>query len=1426
MKKRLLSILLAICMIVSLAPTVLAADADLTISDEAGLKAFAEAVNGGNTYEGKTVVLANSITLSGEWTPIGNGTRSGNSYTGYAFKGTFDGGNFPITGLTITSTTGADAALGLFGVVDGGTVKNLNLTDVSINVADSECAGGAIGVLTGNGTADSITVSGSISAKRGNGGVVGRMLVSGTISNCINNATMTATGGANLGGIVGAAYYTAESKTMIISNCTNNGTVSGSAGGVGGIVGLSAANVSHCTNTAVVSAKGASVGGIVGEQQNYGSIINCTNSAKVAVSADSGQYGTGGIVGWIRYNGTADNYPLKGVVEVKNNTNSGEVVGASDAGGIVGTVYHAAEVSGNTNVASSLTAVNFAAGIVANFQFSDTYYGDSIPQQELNLQNNVSSTALENISANYKNLYVYDNSFGSQDGTIAENSGAWVAQIGSEKYATLQAAVDAANNETVTVLASVVLTKTLTIPAGKTVAIDLNGKTISYETTESKAEDMIVNKGDLTITDSSTDKDGKFSYKYSGAPNTSYSYDNASIQNEGVLTIEAGTVENTTAAMSHASYAINTNAGATLNVKGGKVLNLNGHAIRQTSFGTATNTVNISDGYIEGTRAVQFQLPGSASATTAPEMILNIIGGELKSSESTYNLAVYVYSNGQSAENANISVSGDAVINGNIALNDAATDSMVKGAASVTGGTINGDYGIFSYADTDTNNAISITGGTFATNYSEMYAEDDGYAFETNDDDTYGVIIDPEQTVFAASIDGIGYDTLQNAIKTAQDGDTIKLLKDYSDYKMIQIGKSIAIDLNGHNINRTFGGIAVDITDGDVVITGTGKISGSTTGIAIAYDAALTLEEGVTVEGRDGYGVDNDGDLTIDGATITATEYGVVLYSGDDWAASLEMLDGSVSGQYGVAAYANTSVTVKGGTISGAVAGLSGEGGSHGTTFDIEGGTIQSEDGVGIYHPQNGELNISGGTVIGATGINMKSGELNITGGTIQGTGEKADYSFIGGGFNCTGDALVIESCGYPGGAPVVSITGGTFESENASAVASYVGNNVTDVVTDFISGGTYSDENAESYLADGFVLDSYTDDEGNTVYGVEPVYTVTITVTPTDAAIVVKDSENNVVNAEDDGTYELINGTYTYAVSKGGYTEKTGSFTVNGVDVSFSVSLSVYIPYVPSDSSYHVAVEASENGDIHVTPSYATKGQTVTITVDPDKGYVLETLTVTDKNGNEIDLTAKGDGKYTFKMPASKVTVEATFMEDNTMLNYFVDVFASDYYYDAVLWAVENDITNGTSATTFSPNAVCTRAQVVTFLWRAAGEPAAKSTDMPFTDVAEGSYYYDAVLWAVENGITNGTSATTFSPDADCTRGQIVTFLWRSQGSEDASANNPFVDVTDDAYYTEAVLWAVENDITNGTGATTFSPDADCTRGQIVTFLYRCLAE
>ena len=255
----------------------------------------------------------------------------------------------------------------------------------------------------------------------------------------------------------------------------------------------------------------------------------------------------------------------------------------------------------------------------------------------------------------------------------------------------------------------------------------------------------------------------------------------------------------------------------------------------------------------------------------------------------------------------------------------------------------------------------------------------------------------------------------------------------------------------------------------------------------------------------------------------------------------------------------------------------------------------------------------------------------------------------------------------------------------------------------------------------------------------------------------------------------------------------------------------------------YTVSVDAGRNGDVTVSPSRAGRGDTVTITVEPDEGYELDELIVTDADGDEITVRDRGNGRYTFTMPRGRVTVEATFVEiaEEPETLPFVDVPTGAYYYDAVAWAVENDITTGTSATTFGPDIICTRAQMVTFLWRAAGSPEPESTVNPFTYVSAGAYYYDAVLWAVEQGITNGTSASTFSPDATVTRGQTVTFLWRYDGSTAVSGSS-FVDVAADAYYADAVTWAASEGVTTGTSATTFSPDNDCTRAQIVTFLYR----
>lgn len=268
-----------------------------------------------------------------------------------------------------------------------------------------------------------------------------------------------------------------------------------------------------------------------------------------------------------------------------------------------------------------------------------------------------------------------------------------------------------------------------------------------------------------------------------------------------------------------------------------------------------------------------------------------------------------------------------------------------------------------------------------------------------------------------------------------------------------------------------------------------------------------------------------------------------------------------------------------------------------------------------------------------------------------------------------------------------------------------------------------------------------------------------------------------------------------------------------------------------PSAPRYDVAVSDGAHGSVTVSPKSASKGSTVTVTVTPDKGYALETLAVTDKNGSTLNLTDRGNGKYTFTMPSAPVTVAATFMDDNTMLNYFVDVPAGAYYYDAVLWAAEGGIVTGTDAVHFSPDAFCTRAQLVTFLWRAAGSPVVNYA-MDFNDVDGGAYYAEAVRWAASEKVVEGTTAETFAPDAAVTRAQMVTMLYRfakAQGMDTTQGGMAIREFDDfdavPAYALEAMDWAVNAGVLKGDN-NRLLPQDNCTRAQIVTMLYRALGE
>lgn len=346
---------------------------------------------------GGTVELLKNVTLTSNWMTVGTETEP--------FKGTFDGKGYTITGLTIR--TSDNEYMGFIGMLDGGTVKNVKFASVSVNGKDD--VGTAVGRIINGGIVSGVQVlGGTVSGAKRVGGVVGSIKASGTVSDCTNAAVVTAND-RNAGGIVGSAYYTETGKQMYITNCVNNGAVTAS-GVCGGIVSLSAANVSGNTNTAAV--KGTEVGGIVGEQKSYGSVTNNTNSGAVTNTSENAAYGAGGIIGWLRYHGTseASAYEVSDIISVTGNKNSGSVTGGNDAGGIVGTVYNSAVIMNNKNTATSFSATTFAAGIVGNYQTTETPAETAPAQNKLTFgSNNTSTATLDQINAPCKALLIYTN---------------------------------------------------------------------------------------------------------------------------------------------------------------------------------------------------------------------------------------------------------------------------------------------------------------------------------------------------------------------------------------------------------------------------------------------------------------------------------------------------------------------------------------------------------------------------------------------------------------------------------------------------------------------------------------------------------------------------------------------------------------------------------------------------------------------------------------------------------------------------------------------------------------------------------------------------------------------------------------------------------------------------------------------------------
>ena len=493
------------------------------------------------------------------------------------------------------------------------------------------------------------------------------------------------------------------------------------------------------------------------------------------------------------------------------------------------------------------------------------------------------------------------------------------------------------------------------------------------------------------------------------------------------------------------------------------------------------------------------------------------------------------------------------------------------------------------------------------------------------------------------------------------------------------------------------------------------------------------------------------------------------------------------------------------------------------------------------------------------TGNWMKYEEASIS-GTNLGTGAKWNYVYTAG----TGTLM---AAGFPEGIGTYTVTATYEDSINFgiatatltivpkkvaipaadTTVFTYDGNaktyGIADTADYTVTGNSQTNagdhtvtvalrDKATTAWADGTTADkTYTFTIKQATPTGEPAYTKITTSGKTlaDAGLTVTGSTLNpnagtlewvddAGNVLPDTTTVAANTTYKwrFTPADANYTTLTGSIKLYHKSSSSGGGSS-------HSSRYTITVDSVKHGTITVSPKSAYKGDTVTITVKPDKGYELDTLKVLDKDGDKVKITEK-KGKYTFTMPASKVTIKGKFVEEAPE-QIFADVPVDAYCYEAVKWAASEGITGGIGNNLFAPGLPCTRGQIVTFLWRAAGSPAPKSMSS-FADVAEDAYYAKAVAWAVENGITGGTGNGKFSPDATCTRAQAVTFLYRASGSPAVSGSAAFSDVTADAYYASAVKWAEKNGITGGIGGGLFGSGNNCTRGQIVAFLWRDMAE
>ena len=934
-----------------------------------------------------------------------------------------------------------------------------------------------------------------------------------------------------------------------------------------------------------------------------------------------------------------------------------------------------------------------------------------------------------------------------------------LAEVSAAAGTALPAAVDGVITlENGTYVMSEDTTATIKVPNGKNATLDLNGKTLTNKTGEHTI--IVENGATLTITGNGI------------VDNVSHG--KAAIYNEGEVTLNGGTFERSAEKGTYSPYGNGGNSWytianyGTMEINTGvTVKNAGGYSsmIRNGGDVTADCNLTIKGGNFTG---------GVNTVKNDSFGVLTINGGNFS------NTAQYVIMNWNKAE----------ITAGTFQTLDTASavlftsayggDANTIGKLSISGGEFkhasDTQEMIVDHYDASNSGTAAVTGGKFDADISKYISTD--YVQSAD-----GTVEKLGETNAVAKVGDTYYKTLADAVAAA-DNNTVTLLKDVTAGITIPAGKTMTLDLNGKTLTNV--NDHTILNNGNLTITGTGKVDNISHAKGALYNKGTVVVNGGTFDrskengktsndsgSNSWYTIKNVGSMTIhDGATVQT--------AGNN--TTLGKFSSLVSNGYFDANDYSTNkgldqpiLTIDGGTFRG---GLNTIKNDDRAKLTINGGTFSNYYQAVVQNHNIAE--ITGGTFTAASDANAETyGIYNC------GCGAEIDLGTLtvsGGTF--TGATYAVAEVSSLNAA--VNISGGQFAGTKAAIVKSS-----TSEATIAVSGGKFSSDPSVYVVGNGNTNIVKRD-------GSEGAYTYTVL-----------------------AKSGLTSGVYLTNPSGALASNYYVSSTANGV---WTVSYSA--PYSGGSSSYDPTYSVStpsktEHGTVTVSPKSASKGDRVTVTVKPDSGYVLETLTVTDKNGNELTLKDKGNGKYTFTMPAGKVEVKATFMEDNSMLNFFYDVPNNAYFYEAVKWAVENGITTGVGNDLFAPEQPCTRAQIVTFLWRAAGSPEPKGTAAGMTDVVSGSYYEKAVAWAIENGITTGTTTSTFSPDATCTRAQAVTFLARALKAKAASAAE-FSDVPTGSYFADAVAWAAANGVTEGIGGGLFGSDNDCTRGQIVTFLYR----